>query len=191
LRLIAWAEGKQDRYLLEDDYDSEFRLCGKPMQSLFCLRPDKVIYMNTFSKSLAPSMRMGYMVLPPELYERYLKLYGHTASVVPLFEQKTLCKMMESGAFERHINRMRTHYRGVREKLLKKLEGIVEPHEVQDTASGLHMTVLFPEAKSDEEVRAICARNGLKAALLTDYLLAPAEGFSKTAVLSYSDISDE
>jgi GntR family transcriptional regulator/MocR family aminotransferase len=175
---------------VEDDYDSEFRLCGMPLQSLYSLRPDKVIYINTFSKSLAPSMRMGYMILPPDLYEKYCALLGKTANVVPLFEQKTLAKLIDSGAFERHINRMKTHYRGVRSRVLEQIARIDLPHEVVDTGSGLHLTVRFPTAPTEESVKELVARVGLKATCLSEYLLSPLAGYDRTAVISYSDILD-
>jgi GntR family transcriptional regulator/MocR family aminotransferase len=190
-KLIDWACEREDRYLVEDDYDSEFRLNGKPLQSLYSLRPDKVIYINTFSKSLAPSMRMGYMILPPKLYEKYCELLGQTANVVPLFEQKTLAKLMESGAFERHINRMKTYYRGVRARVLEKINRLDLPHEVVDTGSGLYLTVRFPTAPDEGSVKALAERAGLKATCMSDYLFEPLEGCERTAVISYSDMPDE
>jgi GntR family transcriptional regulator/MocR family aminotransferase len=190
-RLLAWAAEQENRFIIEDDYDSEFRLFGKPLQSLYSLRPDKVVYINTFSKSLAPSMRMGYMVLPPKLYERYTELLGQTANVVPLFEQKTLAKMIESGAFERHINRMKTHYRSVRELVLKKIDEIKEPHEVSDSASGLHLTVHFLKVQTKEEVLAILERAGLRSKLISCYAAEPVKDGDSTAVISFSEVLEE
>lgn len=185
-KLIAWANGGE-RYIIEDDYDSEFRLSGKPLQSTYSLCPDKVIYMNTFSKSLAPSMRLGYMILPSELYERYMKLFSSGANIVPLFEQKTLAKMLSGGYFERHISRLRKYYRNIRVLLLKALEGVCE---VNDTGSGLHLTARFSDASSDVEIKRKAAEEGVNIKCLSDYLLSPVAGMEKCAVINYSGLRE-
>ncbi len=187
-RLIAWANSG-DRYVIEDDYDSEFRLSGKPLQSTFSLCPDRVIYMNTFSKSLAPSMRMGYMVLPPKLYERYLQLFSHSANVVPLFEQKTLAKMLDGGYFERHINRLKNYYRAVRQAISDKAKEI-EGCAVKDTGSGLHLLISFKGA-SDEYIKSQAAERGINLRCLSDYLLQPLQGAEGWAVINYSGVTPQ
>ena len=189
LRLIKWAKGV-DGYVIEDDYDSEFRLVGKPLQCAHNLDPDKVIYMNTFSKSLAPSMRMGYMVLPPKLYERYIKIFGQTACVVPLFEQKTLAKMLDGGYFERHIARLKNRYRAVRAAIYEKVKGLPFPAEIMDTGSGLHLLIRFPSAQSDEEVKERAKKNGINLKCLSDYLLSPAPIPDKCAIINYSGVTE-
>ncbi|MGN0813885.1 MAG: PLP-dependent aminotransferase family protein [Candidatus Coproplasma sp.] len=189
-RLIKWAQ-ESGAYIIEDDYDSEFRLYGKPLQSMLGLNRDRVIYVNTFSKSLAPSMRIGYTVLPPRLYERFISLYGSSANVVPLFEQKTLAAMLKGGHFERHLNRLKNHYRAVREKLLKAISALPVPTEVMDTGSGLHLTVRFPDAPSDEWIKSNAAKMGINIKCLTEFLLAPLSGCEKIAVINYSGVTEE
>ena len=189
-RIIGWANSG-DRYVVEDDYDSEFRLSGKPLQCMRNLCPDKVIYMNTFSKSLAPSMRMGYMVLPPELYEKYLKLFGHSACVVTLFEQKALALMLDGGYFERHINRLRNYYRTVRRVVLQKAENLGLPCIVKDTGSGLHLLAEFPTAPSDEYIKRCAEENGIAVKCLSDYLLSPFETEKRCVVINYSGVTPE
>lgn len=190
LRLIKWAK-EIDGYIIEDDYDSEFRLVGKPLQCAHNLCPDRVIYMNTFSKSLAPSMRMGYMVLPPKLYERFLKLFGHTACVVPLFEQKTLAKMLDGGYFERHIARLKNRYRSVRAAIYEKVKSLPFPAEIRDTGSGLHLLIRFPSAKSDVEIKERAKKIGINIKCLSDYLLAPAPVLDKCAIINYSGVTEQ
>lgn len=187
-RLIGWADSV-DGYVVEDDYDSEFRLSGKPLQSMFSLCPDRVIYMNTFSKSLAPSMRMGYMVLPPALYEKYLRLFSHSANVVPLFEQKTLAKMLDGGYFERHINRLKNYYRTVRQAVLDKARQL-GVHEIKDTGSGLHLLASFDGA-SDGILKEQAAQRGINLKCLSDYLLAPLDGTEGWAVINYAGATPE
>lgn len=187
LKLIAWADAV-DGYVIEDDYDSEFRLFGKPLQSMHGLCPDRVIYINTFSKSLAPSMRLGYMVLPTALYAKYLKIFSSSANLVPLFEQKTLAKMLDGGYFERHISRLKNYYRGIRVKLLAALSGKCE---VVDTGGGLHIIAKFPNALSDGEIKEKAERAGVNIKCLSDYLLSPLEGVEKRAVINYCGLTEE
>jgi len=111
IELLNWAMEKH-AYIIEDDYDSEFRYQGKPIPALQGLdQNDRVIYMNTFTKSLAPSFRMSYMVLPKHLMSRYQHMSSYHGCTVPTFEQYVLYKFMQGGFFERHINRMRNDYR--------------------------------------------------------------------------------
>ena len=186
-RLIAWAE-KTDAYIIEDDYDSEFRLFGKPLQTMAGLNGERVIYLNTFSKTLAPSLRMGYMVLPPVLYARYRSLYGDSANVVPLFEQKTLAKMLDGGFFERHVNRLKNYYRGVRSALLERLEELPLNKQIIETGGGLHLTVRLPEFESDGAIKRAAAERGIKIKCVSDYLFAPDGRYEKIAVVNYSGV---
>ena len=187
-RIIS-AVQKRDGYVVEDDYDSEFRLYGKPLQSMYALAPERVIYVNTFSKTLAPSMRMGYMVLPQSLYKRYTELFGHNSSAVPLFEQKALARMISGGGFERHLSRLKNYYRGVREVLLKKLSSLKYEHIIQDSGGGLHFTVKFPAAQTDGQIKEMAAGADIRVRTLSDYLILPAAGFEKTVVVNYSGVT--
>ena len=189
-RLIEWAK-RNGGYVIEDEYDSEFRLTGKPLQCMCGLCPEKVIYMNTFSKSLAPSMRMGYTVLPPALYEKYLQIFASSANIVPLFEQKALARMLDGGYFERHINRLKNYYKTVHALLTEKLAALPERCKVLDTGSGLHLTVKFPDAKSDGQIKSAAAARGIKIKCLSDYLLEPTAGVEGCAVINYSGLTPE
>ena len=188
MRLIDWAK-KRGAYIIEDDYDSEFRTSGKPLQSMYSLCPERVIYMNTFSKSLAPSMRMGYMVLPSALYGKFIDLYSAVANVVPLFEQKTLAAMLGGGYFERHISRLKNHYRSIRAGIVKGLCALGERCVLQDTGSGLHMIAKFPYAKSDGDIKQKAKSLGVNLKCVSDYLLAPTEGVERLAVINYSGVT--
>lgn len=189
-RLIGWAE-RTGAYIIEDDYDSEFRLFGKPLQTMAGLNGDRVIYLNTFSKTLAPSMRLGYMVLPPELYARYREVYGESANVVPLFEQKALAKMLDGGYFERHVSRLKNHYRGVRAALLEKIAALPVEKQVIETGGGLHITVRLPDFSDDDAIKHAAEARGIKIKCLSDYLSYPcanAEEYSRVAVVNYSSV---
>lgn len=189
-RLIGWAE-RTGAYIVEDDYDSEFRLFGKPLQTMAGLNGDRVIYLNTFSKTLAPSMRLGYMVLPPELYARYRDIYGESANVVPLFEQKALAKMLDGGYFERHVNRLKNHYRGVRAALLEKIAALPVNKQVIETGGGLHITLRLPDFLNDQAIKDAAEERGIKIKCLSDYLAAPCldpGAYSRVAVVNYSSV---
>ena len=108
---LRWAE-ERGGYIVEDDFDSEFSVSSKSEDTLFSLEPNRsVIYMNTFSKTIAPSMRVGYMVLPPALSEQFRREVGFYSCTVPVFEQYVLAELIGSGDFERHINRIRRRRR--------------------------------------------------------------------------------
>lgn len=103
-RKWAAADG---RYLIEDDFESEFSVSRKPEETLFSHAPDDVIYLNTFSKTVSPALRTAYMVLPPALVEPFAQKLGFASCTVPTFEQLVLAQLLETGEFERHINRVR------------------------------------------------------------------------------------
>ena len=104
---LKWAEGG-NRYIVEDDFDSEFFIPGHPIESLYSLDNNGfIIYINTFSKSLSPSMRMGYMVLPEKLLDIYDEKMGMYSCTVPVLDQYVLAEFISSGDFERHLNTVR------------------------------------------------------------------------------------
>ncbi|MBE7002839.1 MAG: PLP-dependent aminotransferase family protein [Ruminococcaceae bacterium] len=104
---IRWA-GERQGYIVEDDFDSEFTLSSKAEDTVFSLEPERsVIYVNTFSKTIAPSIRVGYMVLPPSLLDGFERAVGFYSCTVPLYEQYVLAELLRSGDFERHLNRIR------------------------------------------------------------------------------------
>lgn len=189
-RLIAWAE-RTGAYIIEDDYDSEFRLFGKPLQTMAGMNGERVIYLNTFSKTLAPSLRMGYMVLPPVLYARYRALYGESANVVPLFEQKTLARMLDGGYFERHVNRLKNYYRGVRALLLEKLNSLNIEKQIIETGGGLHLTVRLPDFESDNAIKEAAKARGIKIKCVSDYLLTADPRYDRIAVINYSSVDKD
>ncbi len=103
---IQWAL-QHHSYIIEDDFVSEFTLSSKAEDTLYHLSPDHVFYLNTFSKTISPSMRVGYMIIPEHLVEEYNKKLGFYSCSVPVFEQYLIAELINSGSFERHINRVR------------------------------------------------------------------------------------
>lgn len=121
--LLEWAAGgEKHRYLIEDDYDCEFRMAGQPIPPLQAMDGREcVIYTNTFTKTLGAAFRIGYMVLPPHLARQFQEQLGFYACTVGALEQLTLARFIESGQYERHVNRQRTHFRNVQNALVKAL----------------------------------------------------------------------
>ena len=117
--LLSWAAERPGRYLIEDDFDCEFRLAGKPIPALASIDAAQlVIYTNTFSKSLSSALRLAYMVLPDELMERFRRELGFYASSVSSVDQVALARLLESGDYERHVNRVRVRAREARDGLV-------------------------------------------------------------------------
>ena len=111
LEYLAWGKG-EDRIIIEDNYDSELTVSSKPEDALFSLsKGEGVIYLNTFSRTIAPSLRLGYMVLPTSLLTLYEEKLGFFSCTVPIFEQYVLAELIENGEYERHINRVRRRRR--------------------------------------------------------------------------------
>jgi len=162
--LLAWAAEKGSRYLIEDDYDSEFRMNLRPVPTLFGSdQAGKVIYINTFTKTLASTIRVSYMVLPKGLLERFEQNLSFYASSVPTFEQYTLAAFIEDGHFEKHLNRMRTVYRRRRDALItaiheSPLNDICVLHEQN---AGLHFTMMLDMHRDDRDFTDSLARRGV------------------------------
>ena len=192
--LLHWASKKSSRYIIEDDYDCEFRLFGRPIPPLQSIdQAEKVIYINTFSKTLAPTFRISYMVLPPHLASLFYEKLGFYSCTVSNFEQFTLAKFIEGGYFERHINRMRTYYRNKRDNLLQYLDQCPASKalQVEGENSGLHFLLHLATAASDSQLRQAAAAQGLQIKFLTDYYHNKLSDNSHTLLMNYTGIEDE
>ena len=162
--LLKWASKDEARYIIEDDYDSEFRLNGKPIPSLYSIDThEKVIYMNTFTKSLASTIRISYMILPDHLMKEYNKRLSFYASNVPNFEQLVLAKFISEGYYEKHINRMRNISRKKRDLLLEciKKGALSDISEISEEKSGLHFILRLKHNKSEDDFKKACEKNSI------------------------------
>ncbi|WP_066895093.1 MocR-like pyridoxine biosynthesis transcription factor PdxR [Clostridium nigeriense] len=150
LNLLNWAEEKKGRYIIEDDYDSEFRFEGKPIPALQSLdSKGKIIYLGTFSKCFFPSIRIAYMILPDELMKIYKKDFSFLACTVSRFSQQALLKFINEGYFERHLNRMRNIYKKKREFLVTLIKKYLPKTEIIGTNSGLHLLLKVNNGMSE------------------------------------------
>lgn len=143
-QLLRWAESAPGRYIVEDDYDSEFRYFSRPVPAMQGLdRAGRVVYIGTFSRSLAPSIRVAYMVLPPELLERYRALFSHSLSTVSRYEQAVMARFIGEGFYARYLRRVGNLYRQRRQALVDGLRGI-DGLTVSGDSGGLHFLLTLP-----------------------------------------------
>lgn len=189
--LMRWLTTQPGRYLIEDDYDSEFRFSGLPIPTIQSMdRSGRVIYMNTFSRTISPSLRISYMILPRTLLPQWQAAMGFYSCTVPSFEQMTLTRFLAEGYFEKHLSRMKKHYRAVRAQLFSVLHTpqAVRQCAVHDTDAGLHLVLELKNAPEPEALRALLRQSGLPDALLSDFFLdAPSPQAQKSIVLGYAD----
>ena len=195
-QLLRWATAQQGRYIIEDDYDAEFRFDIRPLPSLQGLggQNGPVIYLSTFSKSLAPSIRIACMVLPPELLERYRSTYGTYANTVSRFEQQTLCRFLRDGYFTRHLSRMRSAYKARMEALCAALEHTFgrERLTLQGRHNGLHLLLTLQDGPGEGAMVRRAMEEGVKLTGLSTYYLEGAEGCPEnTVVLGYAGLADD
>lgn len=189
--LLGWATAGP-RYIIEDDYDTEFRLVGRPIPSLFSIdMSNKVIYMNTFSKSLASTIRISYMVLPKPLMEEFNNKLNYLSCTVSTFEQYTLAEFINQGYFERHINRMRNNYKKLRQQLLKALTSHPDHERIKilQQSSGLYFLLQIDTSLSDRDLQARLRQKGLMLQPLQHYYQNRQAAPEHTFVVNYSSIA--
>lgn len=189
--LLAWAGEAEGRYIIEDDYDSEFRFTGRPLPTLQSIDAGgRVIYTNTFSKSLAPSIRISYMVLPPALMARFRSELSFYSCTVTSFEQYTLARFLSEGHFERHINRMKKYYRVERDAVIGAIgrSPLAERAEILEQDAGLHFLLRVRTGKSDAALSREAAEAGLRLSFLSEYENAPTPAETHEIVVNYSGV---
>ena len=161
--LLSWASLKKDRYVIEDDYDSEFRYKGKPIPALKGMDlKGKVIYLGTFSRAIAPAIRIGYMVLPEELLLPYRKQFGMFASTVSRVDQYIITHFISDGYFERHLNKIRTLYKNKHDLLLQALKIFHSSIIIEGEYAGLHLIVYFKTSLTEKELINMAADKGIR-----------------------------
>lgn len=188
--LLRWAE-ETGGIIIEDDYDSEFRFAGRPIPTLQSIDSGgRVIYMNTFSQTISPSMRVGFMVLPPRLLERYRRELGFYACTVPALEQSVLARFLSRGHYEQHLSRMRKEYRVRRAAVLEAFR--TSPFSSRITLSeqgaGLHFLLRLDTDQDDEVLRRRAEGLGIRLGFLSEYAAVPRAGYAHTLVVNYAGL---
>ncbi|MBR4863709.1 MAG: PLP-dependent aminotransferase family protein [Oscillospiraceae bacterium] len=192
--LLQWAK-TGEKWIIEDDYDTEFRFSARPTAAMYTMdRAGKVIYMNTFSKTLASPIRISYMVLPPRLMETFRKTLGFYSCTVPSFEQYTLARFLEGGHFEKHINRMRKLYKNRRNRILDAIETCPQAGkmEILEENAGLHFLLKISTQLTDAALTQRFLEAGIRVRSLGSYYHDPApREDTHILVINYSALTDQ
>lgn len=187
--LFNWATAQQERMIIEDDYDSEFRYRGKPIPALQSLdNGQHVVYMSTFSKSFMPSLRIAFMVLPFHLLSRYEKQFGQYASTVPRFDQYLLAAFMRDGHYTRHLNRMRLLYK---RKVQRVTETLAQYDNItyEGDQAGLHLTVTIQTGQDEKTLMQAAEHANIRITPLSTYGTFP-KPYDPTFIIGFAAIEE-
>ncbi|MEG1957989.1 MAG: PLP-dependent aminotransferase family protein, partial [Lachnospiraceae bacterium] len=192
LELLKWAAKEERRYIIEDDYDSEFRYKGKPIPALQGYDAnDKVIYLGTFSKAIAPAIRMSYMVIPKRLLNAYKKNTQFLSSTVSKVDQYIVETFMKQGYYERHLNKLRAMYKSRHDKLLSCLKQLQGKCRISGEHAGVHLLLSFSNDNTEEELIYKAQKVGVKVYGLSEYYAKQDTKKSPTILLGYANISED
>ena len=190
--LINWAYS-EDGWIAEDDYDSEFRFEGRPVPPLISSDPGRVIYMNTFSRTISPSIRISYMILPEELYEKYVGKHMYQSGSVSALEQLTLASFISEGYYERHLNRVRNLYRK-RKKAIFEIarEGELSKYfECEGDGSGMTFLLHSRMPVDDRRFLSDLRSHGLILYSLEDYCYDISDFAHNRYVVNFGSVTEE
>ena len=191
--LLNWAQEKGG-YIIEDNFDSEFRYVNKLSPALFSMdKSGRVIYMNTFSKSIVPSMRISYMVLPEELMKRYVEKMCYSSCTVSCFEQHTLARFISEGYFERHLNRTRNFYRKLKAQLIQEIQAsaLSGISEITEAEAGTYFLLKLKTDLTDDALVSRARKNGIDLACFSEYCRNPRKNREHILIINYSGIRME
>lgn len=192
MELLKWACEAQGRYIVEDDYDSEFRYKGKPIPALKGYDAnDKVIYLGTFSKSIAPAIRLSYMVLPKPLLEAYDQKARFVNSTVSKVDQLIVQKFIEEGYYERHLNKTRALYKSRHDVLIEELRPMADICTISGENAGVHLLLTFQNGMAEEELIDRAARADIRVYGLSDYRIKENCEEKATILLGYANLTED
>lgn len=187
--LLSWLQSRR-AFALEDDYDAEFRYDRAPIGALQGLAPDRIVYSGTVSKTLAPGMRIGWLVVPEDLREAILFQHRAADHGAPRIDQNALAFLIADGEFDRHLRHMRLVYRKRRDALVSALEKYLPEAAVSGIAAGLHATATLPRRIPERAIAVEAARRGVCFEFMSDYYL-DAKRRNTTLLLGYAQSSEE
>ena len=187
--LLGWAVNNNG-YIIEDDYDSEFRYRGKPIPSLQSSDDrGKVIYIGTFSKAIAPAIRVSYMVLPETLLEVYRRDCSFYSCTVSRIDQRILNEFIRDGYFERHLNKMRMRYRAKHDQLLEGLEPFQKKFRISGEDAGLHLLLTAKGNVTEKELLDAAAAENVKVYGMSENMVASAAD-KATVLLGFGSMDE-
>ncbi|MBQ6393418.1 MAG: PLP-dependent aminotransferase family protein [Eubacterium sp.] len=192
--LLRWASEKDSRFIIEDDYDSELRLSGRPIPTLQSIDiSDQVIFMNTFTKTLCSTVRISYMVLPETLVPRFHETLGFYSCTVSNFEQYTLAKFIANGSFEKHLNRLRIFYQNKRDRILEAFRKapLGDRIAITEKDAGVHFLMKINSPHHEKKIVERALEQGIKLVPISRYYNGEENRFENTFVMNYSSIKVE
>ncbi len=193
MELLSWAYEERGRYIIEDDYDSEFRYKGKPIPAL--QGNDlwgKVIYLGTFSKAVAPSIRISYLILPEELLSIYEEKGRAVSSTVSRIDQMILNEFITGGYMERHLNKMRGIYKMKHDTLMNALKVFPKSCRIKGENAGVHLLLELSKNTEEEKFIEEAAKKGIRIQTLSQSCFAPcAQSLPVTLILGYAVLKEE
>lgn len=194
MEILSWAKEGEERYIIEDDYDSEFRYKGMPIPSMQASDGEgKVIYLGTFSKSIAPAIRISYMVLPKPLLNIYEEKLWFISSTVSRIDQAILYRFLEDGYFERYLNKMRKLYKGKHDLLLERLKPFKKAFRIRGEYAGLHILLEDRRGWSEKEIIEAAEKEECRVYGMGGYMLKEPEqgGGPGTVIVGYAALTEE
>lgn len=194
LELLKWAMQNEDRYIIEDDYDSEFRYKGKPIPALQGYDTgDKVIYLGTFSKSIAPAIRMSYMVLPKKLMKEYHRKCKHLSTTVSKIDQMIVNEFICEGYYERHLNKARAMYKARHDVLLQMLKPLVVSGrcKVRGEHAGVHLLLEFQDESEEADLIERAQKVKVRVFGMSKYYIEKGDLAKATILLGYANMSED
>lgn len=192
MELLRWADEADGRYIIEDDYDSEFRYKGKPIPALQGYdRHEKVVYLGTFSKSIAPALRLSYMVLPRPLLKSYEENCRFVNSTVSKVDQLIVQRFIEEGYYERHLNKTRALYKSRHDQLIAGLKPLVGQCRISGEHAGVHLLLTFVNGMTEQELIARAEKEDIRVYGLSDYFARKDAQEKSTVLLGYANLTEK
>ena len=192
MELLRWADEADGRYIIEDDYDSEFRYKGKPIPALQGYdRHEKVVYLGTFSKSIAPALRLSYMVLPRPLLKSYEENCRFVNSTVSKVDQLIVQRFIEEGYYERHLNKTRALYKSRHDQLIAGLKPLSCQCRISGEHAGVHLLLTFVNGMTEQELIARAEKEDIRVYGLSDYFARKDAQEKSTVLLGYANLTEK
>lgn len=191
LKLIDWVNSKEERYLIEDDYDSEFRYRGKPIPALASIdKLQRVVYLGTFSRAISSSVRISFMVLPKTLLKKYNENLSFMACTVPRIDQDILYRFIKEGYFERHLNRMRFSYKAKHDIITQIFKQQSEKFDILGDNSGAHLLIKAKYGISEEQMVSRAKEKGVKVYPVSEFYIDSEKcGLKSTVLIGFASIA--
>ncbi|MDO5541593.1 MAG: PLP-dependent aminotransferase family protein [Eubacteriales bacterium] len=191
LQLLKWVSSGKDRYIIEDDYDSEFRYKGKPIPALQGFDSnDRVIYLGTFSKSIAPAIRISFLILPMRLMKLYRERGRRFSSTVSRMDQKILAEFIRAGYYERHLNRMRSVYKSRHDTLMECLKPLSNSVSISGEYAGTHLLLTLKNGMDEEQAIEAARKAGVRIYGLSSYYINE-KPRRDTVILGYANLDEK